>query len=112
MVPEHQPFHSASGFSQDELDRRALALSRHLEGHAVELLAINDIYGLHTQLNEIVLANDDVRYIAVLDADGDVKASTFTEGLPLGLREANSAPPDEEYSIASISTKPRRLTTR
>lgn len=93
-----------SGFSRDELDRRALALSRHLEGHAVELLAVNDIYGLHTVLNEIVLANDDVRYIVVLDADGDVRASTFSDGLPLGLREANSVPTDQEYSIASIST--------
>jgi len=93
-----------SGFSQDELDRRALAISQHLEGYAVELLAVNDIYGLHTQLNEILLTNEDVRYIVVLDSDGDVKASTLPEGLPLGLREANSVPPDQEYSIASIST--------
>ncbi|UCH87022.1 MAG: HAMP domain-containing protein [Dehalococcoidia bacterium] len=93
-----------SGFSQDELNRRALALSQHLEGHAVELLAVNDVYGLHTQLNEFLLSNDDVRYIAVLDANGDVRASTFLEGLPLGLRDANSVPPDQEYAIASIST--------
>ncbi len=93
-----------SSFSQDELEKRALALSQHLEGHAVELMAVNDIYGLHRQLNEILLTNDDVRYIAVLDAAGNVKASTFAEGLPLGLRGANSVPPDQEYSMASIST--------
>ncbi|MEE8386231.1 MAG: HAMP domain-containing protein, partial [Dehalococcoidia bacterium] len=93
-----------SGFSQDELERRALALSLDIESHASELLLTNDVYGLYNRINEVVLNNDDVRYVIVFDAEGNVRASTFPKGLPLGLREANSLAAGQESSLASLST--------
>ncbi len=93
-----------SGFSQDELERRALALSLDIESHASELLLTNDVYGLYNRINEVVLNNDDVRYVIVFDAEGNVRASTFPQGLPLGLREANSLAAGQESSLASLST--------
>lgn len=48
--------------------------------------------------------SDDIRYVVVFDADGNVRASTFPEGLPVGLREAEDLAPDQRQSLLRIST--------
>lgn len=93
-----------SKFSQDELDRRALALSRDLESHTSNLLLTNDIYGLFSHINDVMLNSEDVRYVVVFDGEGEVKASTFPDGLPMGLRDANSVAMGHEYSLVTVST--------
>lgn len=93
-----------SSFSTEELDRRALALSRDIEEHAGELLLTNDVYGLYDRVNEVLLTSDDVRYVVVMDDQGTVRATTFPDGLPVGLREANLVPVDEEYSLTRLTT--------
>jgi len=93
-----------SGISEDELERRTLAISRDLEGHAGEDLLTNDVFGLYSRINGVMANNDDIRYVVVFDADGSVRASTFPEGLPVGLREANDLAPDQQQSLLRIST--------
>src|SRR3970040_1320824 len=93
-----------SGISEEELERRTLAISRDLEGHAGEDLLTNDVFGLYSRINDVMANNDDVRYVVVFDADGSVRASTFPEGLPVGLREANDLTPDQQQSLLRIST--------
>lgn len=93
-----------SNFAHEELEEWALALSRDLESHAGELILTNDVYGLYNRLNELSLTSNDVRYIVVLDGQGNVRASTFPGGLPVGLRVANSIPPGQDYSLRSVST--------
>lgn len=93
-----------SNFSQDELDRRALALSRDLESHASNLLLTNDIYGLFERINEVMLNSEDVRYVVIFDREGEVRASTFPGSLPVGLRDANLVSAGREYSLATVST--------
>ena len=93
-----------AGISQDELERRALAVSRDLESHAGESMLTNDIFGLYQRINELATANDDIRYVVVFDAQGKVKASTFANGLPVGLRDSNRAAIGQPYSLATLST--------
>jgi len=93
-----------SGISEDDLDRRALAISRDIEEDAGELLLTNDVFGLYSRINEVTANNDDIRYVVVLDADGSVRASTFPEGLPAGLREANVLAIGQQQSLRSITT--------
>ncbi len=93
-----------SNFSQDELDRRALALSRDLESHAGSLLLTNDIYGLFSRINDLMLNSEDVKYVVIFDREGVVRASTFPEGLPIGLRDANAVSAGEDYSLSKVST--------
>jgi signal transduction histidine kinase len=93
-----------ASFAQAEMERRSLALTRDLESNAGELLLSNDIYGLYARLNDVVLTNEDVRYIVILDNNGEIKASTFPGVLPAGLRTANSVAAGAPYSLRSIST--------
>ncbi len=92
-----------SGVSQSELDRRALAVARDLESRSGELLLTNDIFGLHRTVNEVAAADPDLRYIVVFDRHGVVRADTFSDGLPEGLRSSNSITPGG-YSFATLQT--------
>ena len=96
--------YTLSRISHDELERRALALSLDLESSASELLLTNDVYSLYNHINDMVLNNDDLRYVVVFDAEGNVRASTFPQGLPRGLRDANSVAAGREYSLVGVST--------
>lgn len=88
----------------DELDRRSLALARDLESGAGGLLLTNDSFSLYGHINDLISNNEDVSYIVVFDNSGEVRASTFEEGLPLGLREANQVQAGGAYSLTTVST--------
>lgn len=93
-----------SGISEDELEKRALALARDLEGSAGGLLLTNDTFGLYNRIADLVASNDDIEYVVVFGSDGSVRGSTFAEGLPLGLREANRLPAGQAYSLRTVET--------
>lgn len=93
-----------SSISEGEMEGRALAISRDVEGHAQELLLTNDIYGLYSRINDVLLNNRDVRYVVVFDKAGDVRATTFPGALPVGLRDANFLTAGEQYSLTTIGT--------
>ena len=93
-----------AGISEDSLEKRATAIASDLESHARELLLTNDTYGLYRRITSIVSSNDDVRYVAILGPQGEVKASTFADGLPVGLREANPLASGEMHSIQVLDT--------
>src|SRR3989304_738140 len=78
-----------SGISEDSLEMRGNAIASDLESHARELLLTNDVYGLYQRINSIMNSEEDMRYVVILGPAGEVKASTFAAGLPVGLRDAN-----------------------
>ncbi len=93
-----------SGISEDSLKKRGKAIASDLESHARELLLTNDIYSLYQRISSVVSSDDDVRYVAIFGPNGQLKASTFAEGLPIGLRDANPLTGGEEYSLATLET--------
>lgn len=93
-----------SSISEDQLEKRGVALASDLESHASELLLTNDIFGLYGRMSNLLMSNNDVRYIVVFGPQGEVKASTFPEGLPVGLREANAVTAGQKSSVKTMST--------
>ncbi len=98
-----------SSISNEELDRRALTIARDLEGRSTELLLTNDFFGLHRRTRDLAAADTDVRYIVVFDSAGNIRASTFTGGLPAGLRDSNPVRPGRPYSLATLKTSEGRI---
>lgn len=93
-----------SNTASDELDRRALAIAHDLEGHSVDLLLTNDMFGLHRRVQDLAANHDDIRYVVVFDEQGKVRASTFAGALPAGLRAANTVLPEEHASLLTVRT--------
>ena len=93
-----------SSISQDELEKRAIAVTNDVASYAPEPLLTNDIYGLYQHISAVLATNTDIRYIVVMDPKGSVKASTFSSGLPMGLREANAVPSGQLSSVKTLNT--------
>jgi signal transduction histidine kinase len=93
-----------SNISQDELEKRAIAVANDVASYAPEPLLTNDTYGLYQHISAVLATNTDIRYIVVLDPEGAVKASTFSSGLPMGLREANEVPTGQLSSVKTLNT--------
>ena len=65
--------------------------------HHADQILTNDIYVLYQLTSALLLNNPDLRYIFVLDGAGRVVVSSFEQGLPIGLREANAPSAGEKY---------------
>ncbi len=87
-----------------ELEKRGVTIARDLAVQHADQILVNDIYTLYTLVNDFLLNNPDLRYIFILDARGRVLVSTFPNGLPVGLREANVPTADGRYQIRRLRT--------
>ncbi len=89
---------------QTELEKRGVAVARSLAFQHADQILVNDIYTLYTLVNDLLLNNSDLRYIVILDAHGRVIVSSFPQGLPPGLREANIPAPEQLYQVRRLRT--------
>ena len=73
-----------------ELDERAVSIARDVAARAADLILIEDFVSLRDLVLDSLTTNKDVRYIFVLDGQGNVLAHTFGHFLPPDLQVANS----------------------
>lgn len=90
---------------RSELDEKGIILASHLSEMSIEPLLVDDIFGLHSNAKSIKKVSVEVVYVFILDKENNVVAHTFEEGFPLGLKEANTPLPGEDYSIQLLDTE-------
>jgi signal transduction histidine kinase len=71
----------------EELDFRGSVIAAELASRAADDVATNDFYALYVLLDSVLTHNQDVSYVFITDANGDVAASTFKTGVPKELFE-------------------------
>ena len=103
-----------SGLSRtlmEELTRRGATIAHVLAGPAGDAILTDDQFALHQLFRETMLSYDDVRYIYVLGAAGDIQAHTFPAGIPKGLAQVNLASGSVSggFRIRQISTDEGRI---
>ena len=86
------------------MEKRGGTIARDLAVQHADQILVNDIYTLYTLVNDFLLNNADLRYIFIVDAQGQVIVSNFPQGLPAGLRQANIPPSDETYQVRRLRT--------
>lgn len=87
-----------------ELEKRGISIARDLAVQHADQILVNDVYTLYTLVNGYLINNPDLRYIFIMDAQGQVLVSNFPQGLPPGLRQANVPARDEKYRIQQLQT--------
>ena len=87
------------------LERTGVSISKNVATRSEDYVFTNDMYRLHNLMEETLENNPDVRYLFVEGADGEILVSSFGEGIPRGLREVNSANPDDDYNTKKIMTE-------
>lgn len=91
--------------AREQFERRSVATALALAAQANELILTNDLFGLYDLLNSMLVNTPDIRYILVVEPDGQVRAHTFGPGLPRGLVEANRVSPGESWHIRQLVTE-------
>ena len=87
-----------------DLERRGYTVAWTLGVEHADLLLTNDIFTLYEHANGALLSNPDIRYIVIFDQAGAVSMSSFTTGLPRGLREANVPGASQRYQVRRLET--------
>jgi signal transduction histidine kinase len=91
--------------AREQFERRSVATALALAAQSTDLLLTNDLFGLYELLNSTLANTPDVRYIMVLDANGSVRVHTFAEGLPRGLIQINTVPPNDPWHTQWFNTE-------
>lgn len=79
----------------------SVRLAYHLAGEIEESLLYDDIIGVENALWQWVSTVQEHKYALVISPTGRVKASTFKNGVPVGLADVE-LPPSGHYSVKTI----------
>ncbi|KKL13748.1 hypothetical protein LCGC14_2522650, partial [marine sediment metagenome] len=96
--------YSLANISRDQLVKRGQAIGSDIASHSENMILTEDIFGLYELVNSALVNNDDVRYILIVDDQGEPLVHSFAQGLPVGLLEANQPGPDGQPSIKRLPT--------
>ncbi len=89
----------------EELVTTGVAVSTSFAATSSQMVATNNIFALNQLVDETLAANPDVRYIIVVDVNGNVLAHSFDQGVPGGLLQANASVSGQPYNLAMVDTK-------
>ena len=78
------------GLFLEQQEQRGQSLASLVAARAANLMLVNNYYDLHELLRDMKTANRDVRYLYVVNREGEVVSHTFSEGFPKDLIDANS----------------------
>lgn len=71
----------------DQLEKRATAIGKEVASESINLILVGDIFSLYENAKSVVENNDDLRYVLILDQNGQLVTHTFGQGIPAGLLE-------------------------
>ncbi len=88
-----------------ELEQRGISVTRDLAARSTDFVLTNNVYALYELLRDTADNNEDLRYAFVLDAEGQVLAHTFKQGVPHGLLTINPVRSDERSRLQVLNTE-------
>lgn len=88
----------------ENLREQSISIARDVAARSADPILINDLFTLQQLLRDTQANNPDVRYAFVLDDQRHVLASTFEDGFPLELSDANRVTSEEHHRLAALTT--------
>ena len=67
-------------------------------------ILVDNQFSIHERMSKTMEANKQIRYIMVTHSDGSLMASTFTDGLPMGLPVLRVPDGEEDIDLMSFSS--------
>lgn len=89
----------------NELQKRIVSLGRNMVTNSITPLLYEDIMGLQTMVDNMLLLNPDIGYCFVLDRNYHVLVHSFENGFPEGLLNIHNSFSEQEYQIISIRSQ-------
>ncbi|RME77507.1 MAG: HAMP domain-containing protein [Chloroflexi bacterium] len=89
---------------RQSLEERGIAITRDLAEDATDLILTQNIFGLNQELRATLETNPDVRYVFVLNPQGQPLAHSFPNRLPPDLLTANPLPADVPWQVQILNS--------
>lgn len=89
---------------RQSLEERGVALTRDLAEDATDLILTQNIFGLNQELRATLETNPDVRYIIVLNAQGQIVAHSFPSRVPPDLLAVNLLPSEAPWQVQVLDS--------
>ncbi len=90
---------------RDQLVKRGISIAHDMAARSTDLILTNNLFALHEFLRDTLENNADLRYVFILDADGQVLVHSFSEGFPIDLLAVNPVQGDERYALKTLDTE-------
>ncbi len=100
-----QTTQTLSGALLAGLDERAVSTATDLATRATDLVLTGNKYGLYELISDTLANNRDLRYVFLLDPEGNVIAHSFGAGFPVDLLRVNRVLPGERYSLRILDSE-------
>lgn len=89
---------------RQSLEERGVALARDMADDATDLILTQNIFGLNQELRATLETNPDVRYVYIVNAQGQVQAHSFPNRVPPDLLPVNSLALDEPWRVQILDS--------
>lgn len=89
----------------EDLERRAVSIGSDLAARSVDPILTNNAYALFELSRDVLVNNNDVRYVFILDSKGDVLVHTFGNAFPMELIGANPVGSAERFRSQLLQTE-------
>ncbi len=96
---------SLQGSLRHQLEERCLALSRSLAAQSTDYLLTNNTFPLYELVRTTMENDEDVRYLFILDPQGNPVVHSFPDGFPQDLLEVNPVAPGQDHALETLDTE-------
>ncbi|MCK5506510.1 MAG: PAS domain S-box protein, partial [Thermodesulfovibrionia bacterium] len=79
--------------------------SKHIAQESIDFLIQGETLALKQEILNHIKIDEDIKYMSILDNDGNVLAHTFEQIFPEDLKEANILQPGQKHSIQHLTTE-------
>jgi signal transduction histidine kinase len=73
----------------EDLEKRGISIANNIASASSDYILMDDHYSIHLLISQIKQANEDVRYIMIINSNGAVIGHTFADYLPKGILNAH-----------------------
>lgn len=97
--------YTTSDYMEQELDQSGREIASSISTIISDNILVDDRFAITEQLLDTQRKNDQIRYIIVAQPNGQIVATTFTEGLPQGLPLVRTPPTGGTSTITYASNE-------
>ncbi len=90
---------------REQLEARGVAIGAGLAAQSRNLILTDSRFALYSLIKDTREAYEDIAYVFILDANGEVVVHTFDGGFPTALLDKNGVPPGERYRMQRLQTE-------
>lgn len=86
------------------LEERGVAIGRYVASRATDLVLTDNAFALYQLIRDTLENNLDVRYVFILDTDGQPLVHSFPHAVPSGLIAVNQPQPGQPYRLQLLNS--------